>query len=147
MLLGVLKLSPLWSPIHASAFKLRATFNPLNAKLNPTCHLLALLEAHHIFHFSGLRVKISAETTLCFHVAWNCFVCFTQCHLERHEHCASVIWFESFHGLPQSLQINYRIVPQTMPQPILSTQFPTRTDSVFLTPIAVLCLSQLLTAP
>jgi hypothetical protein len=31
--------------------------NPLNAKLNPICHMLALLEAHHIFHFSGLRVK------------------------------------------------------------------------------------------
>jgi transposase len=32
--------------------------NPLNAELNPICHLLALLGAHHIFHVSGLRVKI-----------------------------------------------------------------------------------------
>jgi hypothetical protein len=31
--------------------------NPLNAELNPTCHLLALLGAHHIFHVSGLRVN------------------------------------------------------------------------------------------
>ena len=31
--------------------------NPLNAELNPTCHLLALLGAHHIFHVGGLRVK------------------------------------------------------------------------------------------
>jgi len=31
--------------------------NPLNAELNPTSHLLALLGAHHIFHVSGLRVK------------------------------------------------------------------------------------------
>jgi len=31
--------------------------NPLNAYLNPTCHLLAFLGAHHIFHVSGLRVK------------------------------------------------------------------------------------------
>jgi len=31
--------------------------NPLNAELNPICHLLALLEAHHIFHVSGLRVN------------------------------------------------------------------------------------------
>ena len=31
--------------------------NPLNAELNPICHLLALLGAHHIFHVSGLRVK------------------------------------------------------------------------------------------
>ena len=32
-------------------------FNPLNAEINPICHLLALLGAHHIFHVSGLRVK------------------------------------------------------------------------------------------
>jgi len=32
-------------------------FNPLNAELNPIRHLLALLDAHHIFHVSGLRVK------------------------------------------------------------------------------------------
>ena len=31
--------------------------NPLNAVLNPICHLLALLGAHHIFHVSGLRVN------------------------------------------------------------------------------------------
>ena len=30
---------------------------PLKVKLNPICHLLALLGAHHIFHVSGLRVK------------------------------------------------------------------------------------------
>ena len=34
-----------------------SAFNPLNAELNPTCHLLALLGAHHIFYISGLRVK------------------------------------------------------------------------------------------
>jgi len=33
------------------------TFNPLSAELNPICHLLLLLGAHHIFHVSGLRVK------------------------------------------------------------------------------------------
>jgi hypothetical protein len=32
-------------------------FNPLNAKLNPICHLLALLGAHHILHVNSLRVK------------------------------------------------------------------------------------------
>ena len=31
--------------------------NPSNAELNPICHLLALLGAHHIFHVSGLRIK------------------------------------------------------------------------------------------
>ena len=33
-------------------------FNPLNAQLNPICHLLALLEAHHILHFGRIRVKL-----------------------------------------------------------------------------------------
>jgi hypothetical protein len=32
-------------------------FNPLNTELNPICHLLALLGAHHILHVSGLRVN------------------------------------------------------------------------------------------
>jgi len=31
--------------------------NPLNVELNPICHMLALLEARHIFHVSGLRVQ------------------------------------------------------------------------------------------
>ena len=30
----------------------------LNAKLNPICHLLALLGAHHIHHISRVRVKL-----------------------------------------------------------------------------------------
>jgi len=33
-------------------------FNPLNAELNPICHLLALLGAHHILHVSRVRVNI-----------------------------------------------------------------------------------------
>ena len=33
-------------------------FNPLNAELNPICHLLALLGAHHILHFSRIRVNV-----------------------------------------------------------------------------------------
>ena len=32
--------------------------NPLNAELNPICHLLALLGAHHILHISRIRVKL-----------------------------------------------------------------------------------------
>jgi hypothetical protein len=31
--------------------------NPLNAELNPICHLLALLGAHHILHVSRIRIK------------------------------------------------------------------------------------------
>jgi len=32
--------------------------NPLNVKLNPICHLLALLGAHHILHVSRIRVNV-----------------------------------------------------------------------------------------
>jgi len=32
-------------------------FNPLKAEFNPTCHLLILLGAHHIFHVSRIRVN------------------------------------------------------------------------------------------
>jgi hypothetical protein len=32
-------------------------FNPFKAELNPICHLLALLGAHHIFHVSRIRVN------------------------------------------------------------------------------------------
>jgi hypothetical protein len=32
--------------------------NPLNAELNPICHLLALLGAPHILHVSRIRVNI-----------------------------------------------------------------------------------------
>jgi len=31
--------------------------NSLNAKLNPFCHLLALLGAHHILHVSRIRER------------------------------------------------------------------------------------------
>jgi hypothetical protein len=36
---------------------LGVVINPLNAKLNSICHLLALLGAHHILHISGIRIK------------------------------------------------------------------------------------------
>ena len=32
--------------------------NPLHVELNPICHLLALLGAHHILHISRIRVKL-----------------------------------------------------------------------------------------
>ena len=32
--------------------------NPLNTELNPICHLLALLGAHHILHVSRIRVNV-----------------------------------------------------------------------------------------
>jgi len=33
------------------------SINPLNAELNPICHFLALLGAHHILHASRIRVS------------------------------------------------------------------------------------------
>jgi hypothetical protein len=36
-----------------------SAFKGLNAKLNPICHLLALLGAHHFLHVSGIRVNVS----------------------------------------------------------------------------------------
>jgi hypothetical protein len=36
-------------PVHS--------INPLNAELNPICHFLALLAAHHILHISRIMVK------------------------------------------------------------------------------------------
>ena len=35
--------------------------NPLHAELNPICHLLTLLGAHHIFHVSRIRVKLHMD--------------------------------------------------------------------------------------
>jgi hypothetical protein len=51
-------------------------FNPLNTELNPICHLLALVGAHHVLHVSRVWVKIlntlylfinsrTCEVTLC----------------------------------------------------------------------------------
>jgi len=36
----------------------RTLLNPLNPELNPICHLLALLRAHHFLHVSRIRVKL-----------------------------------------------------------------------------------------
>jgi len=47
---------------HKNA-KIAQIFNPLNAELNPICHLLALLGVHHILHVSRIRVNIKAGGT------------------------------------------------------------------------------------
>ena len=44
-------------------------FNPLNAELNPICHLLALL-AHRILHVSRIRVKYLS------HITWPLHICY-----------------------------------------------------------------------
>ena len=40
-----------------------AVINASNAELNPICHLLALLAAHHILHISRIRVNIDQRCT------------------------------------------------------------------------------------
>jgi hypothetical protein len=54
--------------------------NPLNAKLNPICHLLALLGAHRILHVSGIRVKPGGDSVESKHVAFLCnkLLCLTE---------------------------------------------------------------------
>jgi hypothetical protein len=43
-------------------------FNSLNAELNPTCHLLALLGSHPIFHVGRIRVNTNE---ISFGVFWK----------------------------------------------------------------------------
>ena len=42
-------------------YNLLLTINPLNAELNPICHLLALLGAHPILHVSRIRVNLPLD--------------------------------------------------------------------------------------
>jgi hypothetical protein len=65
-------------PCRAEEFQAmsRMKINPLNVKLNPICHLLALLEAHHILHVSRIRVKVAVVlltgfTTPTAHISHN----------------------------------------------------------------------------
>jgi hypothetical protein len=53
-----------------------AQINPLNAKLNPICHLLALLGAHHILHVSRVRVNCAAATVTDNRMKRNSVACF-----------------------------------------------------------------------
>ena len=41
---------------------LSSAVSPLNAQLNPICHLLALLGAHHILHVSRVKIKGHSNT-------------------------------------------------------------------------------------
>jgi hypothetical protein len=46
------------------AIGLADVINPLNAELNPICHLLALLGAHRILHISRIRVNTSIRVKI-----------------------------------------------------------------------------------
>jgi hypothetical protein len=47
--------------IQANKNKRKGYINSSNAELNPICHLLALLGAHHILHVSRIRVKFPSS--------------------------------------------------------------------------------------
>jgi hypothetical protein len=49
-------------PTVAQEICFKRNINSLNIKLNPICHLLALLGAHRILHISRIRVKIYIKT-------------------------------------------------------------------------------------
>ena len=61
-----------WGTVPSTNQILIIVFNTLNTELNPICHLLALLGAHHIFHISGLRVKLLYS---CSHNNYLIFFC------------------------------------------------------------------------
>ena len=48
--------------LQGSVMKVVDLINPLNAELNPICHLLALLGAQHIFHVGRIRVNVAQDT-------------------------------------------------------------------------------------
>jgi len=45
-----------------SCVTIDCTINPFDAELNPICHLLTLLGAHHILHVSRVRVNLNERS-------------------------------------------------------------------------------------
>jgi len=56
---GFLSLPTKTAAISRKDRRSQQRLNPLNAELNPLCHLQALLGAHHILHVSRIRVNFS----------------------------------------------------------------------------------------
>ena len=50
--------SHLFFLIYKTRIPVLLSVNPLKPELNPICHLLALLGAHHFLHVSRIRVKL-----------------------------------------------------------------------------------------
>jgi hypothetical protein len=57
------KLPSLQIKVHRAPSSCQMNFNLLNTELNPSCHLLALLGAHHILHVSRIRIKFLSYTS------------------------------------------------------------------------------------
>jgi hypothetical protein len=62
MLSVTLVILPFLQWANVQALRELSLLNPLNAELNPICHLLALLGAHLIFHISRIRVKMQVSS-------------------------------------------------------------------------------------
>jgi hypothetical protein len=67
-----------WTRLVSIGVNATISVKPLNAKLNPICHLLALLGAHHILHVSRIRVngdvKLNkkSRSQVGFRFCWSC---------------------------------------------------------------------------
>jgi len=58
------------NPLGRPRCRWEDNINPLNAELNPICHLLALLGVHHFLHFSRIRVKMDLQEEGCGGMDW-----------------------------------------------------------------------------
>jgi hypothetical protein len=71
--------------MHHLFLKLMKYINPLNAELNPICHLLALLGVHHILHVSRIRVN-TTQIIKCHCVQPFIVLLITPCTMPLHRH-------------------------------------------------------------
>jgi len=72
-------------------------FNPLNAELNPICHFLALLGAHHILRVSRIRVNFSYIWSLiCFNNSLTVITIFEKCALLGHYAASGSNFLQTF---------------------------------------------------
>jgi len=67
--------------------------NPLNAKLNPILHLLALLGAHPILHVSMIRVNIVLRALVidCTFIYYAYILIFFKCKIGRFLPCGTLV--------------------------------------------------------
>jgi len=98
--------------LHVPYCWLSWPLNPLNTELNPICHLLALLGAHHFLHVSRIRVNLvtlSGATKLTYiitvvicnlRVEWygHCTVKQTKIFLSKVVKFTNGLWSTSFFG-------------------------------------------------
>ena len=74
---------------------LRLNINPLNAELNPICHLLALLGARHILHISWIRVNGLLHNL----IQAGCHERRSTCRTVLRSHCRKLLTFSNGRGM------------------------------------------------